>query len=126
MDKNIIKEENSNQEMVRTIKESIKSLQILKTIYASKEGWIIESKNHVNVGDDDGLNGTAFAVKSPMTSKNAKVWATEELAEKYGADYFLVDGNNKPIRIASTKAYDFFNREIETYKKILVLLTKNK
>lgn len=109
----------------KRLEENIKSLEVLKNIYSSKDGWIVESENHVNVGDNNGLNGTAFAVKSPLASKEAVVWDTKELAEKYGADYYLVDGNNQPIQMKFTKAYDFFSREIETYKELLIFIQKN-
>lgn len=109
----------------KRLEENIKSLEELKDIYSSKDGWIVESENHVNVGDGNGLNGTAFAVKSPMASKEAVVWNTKELAEKYGADYYLVDGNNKPIQMKFTKAYDFFSREVETYKRLLIFIQNN-
>ncbi|MEG1729599.1 MAG: hypothetical protein RR280_08695 [Bacteroidaceae bacterium] len=36
---------------------------------------------------------------------------TAEEAEKYGVDYYLVDGRGKPIYMMFTKAYDFFTRE---------------
>lgn len=109
----------------KRIEDEIKKLQTLKEIYASKDGWIVESENHVNIGDGNGLNGTAFAVKSPMSCSAAVVWNTKEDAEKYGADYYLIDGANKPIYMRFTKAVDFFSKEIDKYKEMLIFIKEN-
>ena len=106
----------------RKLEEELRGLYILKNIYSAKEGWVVESTNHVNVGDGNGLNRTAFAVKSPMSCRYAQVFNTREQAEKQGADYYLVDGNHQPIPMIFTKAYDFFHREFENAKKLLVFI----
>ncbi|MGN1216921.1 MAG: hypothetical protein ACI4TD_02980 [Phocaeicola sp.] len=106
----------------RKLEEDLQHLQNLQEIYSHKEGWIVESEHHVNVGERNGLNGTAFAVKSPMSCRYAQVWNTQQEAEKQGADYYLVDGNNKPIYMIFTKAHDFYTREIENTKELLVFL----
>ena len=110
----------------RKLEEDLKSLQTLQEIYSKKEGWIVESEHHVNVGDGNGLNKTAFAVKSPMSCKCAQVWNTQEEAEKYGADYYLVDGKNQPIYMIFTKAHEFYTREIENTKRLLVFINPDK
>lgn len=107
------------KELINLIEENILILQDLKKTYSTKEGWVVEGENHINVGEGYGLNGTAFSVKCPQTSTKVKVWDTRELAEKHGADYYLVDGNNRPVQMVITNAYDFFSREIEKYKKLL-------
>lgn len=106
----------------RKLEEDLQHLQNLQEIYSKKEGWVVESENHVNVGDGNGLNGTAFAVKSPMSCRYAQVWNTQEEAEKHGADYYLVDGKNDPIYIIFTKAHDFYTREVENTKRLLIYL----
>lgn len=106
----------------RKLEEDLQHLQNLQEIYSKKEGWVVESENHVNVGDGNGLNGTAFAVKSPMSCRYAQVWNTQEEAEKHGADYYLVDGKNDPIYMIFTKAHDFFTREVENTKRLLIYL----
>lgn len=106
----------------RKLEEDLQHLQNLQEIYSKKEGWVVESENHVNVGDGNGLNGTAFAVKSPMSCMYAQVWNTQEEAEKHGADYYLVDGKNDPIYMSFTKAHDFYTREVENTKRLLIYL----
>lgn len=106
----------------RKLEEDLQHLQNLQEIYSKKEGWVVESENHVNVGDGNGLNGTAFAVKSPMSCRYAQVWNTQEEAEKHGADYYLVDGKNDPIYMIFTKAHDFYTREVENTKRLLIYL----
>ena len=106
----------------RKLEEDVKYLQNLQQIYSQKEGWVVESEHHVNVGESNGLNGTAFAIKSPMSCRYAQIWNTREEAEKHGADYYLVDGKNDPIYMIFTKAYDFFTREIENTQHILIYL----
>ena len=106
----------------RKLEEDLQHLQNLQEIYSKKEGWVVESENHVNVGDGNGLNGTAFAVKSPMSCRYAQVWNTQEESEKHGADYYLVDGKNDPIYMIFTKAHDFFTREVENTKRLLIYL----
>lgn len=110
----------------RKLEEDLQHLQNLQKIYSKKEGWVVESEHHVNVGENNGLNGTAFAVKSPMSCRYAQVWNTQQEAEKHGADYCLVDGKNEPIYMIFTKAHDFYTREIENTKKLLVFLKSKK
>ncbi len=114
------------ESLKHVIEDSIRTLQLLQEAYSSNEGWIVESENYINVGSGNGLNGTAFSVKCPQTSTKVKVWDTRELAEKHGADYYLVDGNNRPVQMVITNAYDFFSREIEKYKKLLELQENRK
>lgn len=107
------------------LEECLKQLQNLKLIYSKKEGWVVESKNHVNVGEGHGLNHTAFAVKSPMSCAHAIVWNSQEEAEKYGMDYYLVDGKGKSILMKTTKAFDFFNKEVENTKELLLFIKEH-
>lgn len=102
------------------LEDDIKKLQNLQEIYSNKQGWIVESMNHVNIGEGKGLNKTAFAVKSPLSCGCAQVWNTLEDAKKYGADYYLVDGKGESLQMIFTKAYDFFTREIDNVKELLL------
>lgn len=104
------------------LEDCLSKLQTLSQLYSNKDGWIVESKNHVNVGANNGLNGTAFAVKSPLSCTCAIVWATEEEAEKQGMDYYLVDKNGKAIYTKVTKAADFFTSELEECNELLIFV----
>ena len=108
----------------RKLEEDVKHLQNLQQIYSQKEGWVVESEHHVNVGESNGLNGTAFAVKSPMVCCNAMVWESEKEAEKQGVDYYLIDGKGEPIYMKITNAYNFYTREVEKTKKLLVFISQ--
>lgn len=110
----------------KRISDDLRHLQNLQETYRNKAGWIVESANHVNVGDGNGLNGTAFAVKSPMTCCNAMVWESEKEAEKQGVDYYLIDGKGEPIYMKITNAYNFYTREVEKTKKLLVFISQKK
>lgn len=104
------------------LEDIIKKLQNLQEIYSKKQGWIVESINHVNIGEGKGLNKTSFAAKSPLSCTCAQVWSTQEDAKKYGADYYLVDGKGEDIQMIFTKAHDFFTREIDHVKELLLFL----
>lgn len=108
----------------KRISDDLRRLQNLQETYRNKAGWIVESANHVNVGDGNGLNGTAFAVKSPMACCNAMVWESEKDAEKQGVDYYLIDGKGEPICMKITNAYNFYTREVEKTKKLLVFISQ--
>lgn len=107
------------------LENDLKKLEILKEIYADRQGWVVESENHVNVGDGHGLNKTAFAVKAPMSCACAVVFDTQEKAEKEGVNYYLVDGNNKPVYMKVVKASDFFNKAVESAKGLLLFIKQN-
>ena len=104
----------------RKIEESIERLEHLSLLYQKKDGFVVESDSHINVGDHHGLNGTDFAVKGPLSSAEAVVFETIDEAEKCGVDYYLVDGNRNPIKMRIIPASEFFSKEAETYKSLLV------
>lgn len=108
------------KDLQRSIEQSIEAMEVLKI--DNPTGWVVESENHVCVGNEDGLNGTTFNVKSPIVNTKAIIYATKEDAEKYGFDYYLIDGKNEPIYMRATKAIDFFQREIDNAKQILVFI----
>ena len=105
----------------REVHTAIKQLEELKNEYSNKEGWIVESKDHLNVGDGNGIGGTAFTVKSVQISPEAQIFKTREEAEKLGADYNLIDGAHRPIEMIFTRAYDFFARELDQANEFFVL-----
>lgn len=110
----------TKKNLQKQIEEAIRTMEILRN--DNPNGWIVESENHVCVGIEDGLNGTAFNVKSPTVNTKAFIYDTKEDAENYGFDYYLIDGKNKPIYMKATKSTDFFQREIDNAKQILVLV----
>lgn len=102
----------------KSIEHSIKAMEVL--MIDNPTGWVVESENHVCVGKEDGLNGTTFNVKCPANNHGAIIYDTEENAEKFGFDYYLVDGKGNPVYMIATKATEFFQREIDRAKKLLV------
>ena len=109
----------------RKLEKSIERLECLALNFQTRDGFVVESDSHINVGDHNGLNGTAFAVKGPLSSLEAIVFKTVDDAEKNGADYHLVDGKRNPIYMHITPASEFFSREAETYKSLLVYFEKD-
>jgi hypothetical protein len=107
------------------IEDNIKKLESLANIYKDKFWFVVESEHHVNVGKGHGLNGTAFAVKSPVSLCNAVVFRTKEDALKNGVDYYLIDGEGKPIYMNVTPASEFFAREVTNYKKVLIFIKEH-
>ena len=105
--------------MKKFIEELIEQLTVLRDRYAHKEGFVVDSENHIRVARKYGLNGTNFAVKGPQIL-HAVVFPTKEVAEKYGMDYYLVDGAGKPIYLRIKKAEVFFAEEIARLEAALV------
>lgn len=108
------------KDLQKSIEQAIKSMELLRN--DNPKGWVVESENHVCVGVEDGLNGTSFNVKSAIVNTKAVIYDSKEDAEKYGFDYYLIDGKNEPIYMKATKAIDFFQREIYSAKQILVFI----
>ena len=104
----------------RTIELWLEKLETKAAMYQLVPGYVVESKNHVNVGQGFGLNGTEFDVKCPPASAMAQVFDTRENAEKYGCDYCLVDGNGKPVTMKITPAAEFFQREANLTRGLLL------
>lgn len=107
------------------IEDNIKRLESLANICKDKSWFVVESEHHVNVGKGHGLNGTEFAVKSPVSSYNAVVFHTKEDALKNGVDYYLIDGGGKSIHMNVTLASEFFAREATSYKKVLIFIKEH-
>lgn len=108
------------KDLQKSIEQSIKAMEILKI--ENPNGWVVESEVYVCVGMKDGLNGTSFNVKSPVVNVGAIIYDTEEDAEKYGFDYYLVDGINRPILMKATKAIEFFQREMDKANELLMFI----
>ena len=83
-------------------------------------GYVVASENHVNVRLEDGLGGTAFAVRTAFTEP--VIWNTKEEAEKYGCDYYLIDGAGNPIINKPMKATIYFQEEYSKCKRLIKFL----
>jgi hypothetical protein len=110
------------KELQRVIEQSIKDMEVL--MVNNPNGWIVETENHVCVGSEYGLNNTTFNVKSPCTNTKAIIYESIEDAEKYGFEYYLVDGGKRQIFMKAIRAVDFFQKEINNAKKLLVFINK--
>lgn len=107
--------------MKKFIEELTEQLTVLKERYAHKKGFVVDSENHVRVERKYGINGTNFAVKGPQIL-HATIFQIKEDAEKYGMDYYLVDGAGKPIYLRIKKAEVFFAEEIARLQAALEFL----
>ena len=107
------------KELQDEIWKSIQQMEIL--MKDNPNGWVVESENHVNVGQGYGLNGTDFNVKCALSCANPVIWDTEADAMKYGFNH-LVDGKDNPIELKTTKTVEFFTREIKKAKEISNLI----
>lgn len=93
------------KELQDEIWKSIQQMEIL--MKDNPNGWVVESDNHVNVGQGYGLNGTDFNVKCALSCANSVIWNSEEEAMKYGFDLYLVDGKGQKLTMTATKVSDF-------------------
>lgn len=109
----------------KSLETSIKTLAVLAETHKDKESYVTESESHINVGKERGLNGTSFTVKSEASSCNAIIYNTKKDAEKYGADNYLLDGNNKHIYMRFTRASEFFSNELKEAEKLLKFIKDN-
>lgn len=110
------------KELQDEIWKSIRQMEIL--MKDNPNGWIVESENHINVGQGYGIKGTGFDVKCVTSCANPVIWDTEKDAIKFGFNPYLFDGKNEPIKMKATKAVDFFSREIKKAKEISDLIDK--
>lgn len=113
----------SIQETINSIKDGINQMQHL--IDTLDGGYVVESDWHIHVGKELGLNNTEYAVKSAFTCSHATIFKTIEEAES-NISYYLVDGNRKPIYLGVDSAKNFFKREIENNRKLLVFIGDRK
>ena len=107
------------QETIKSIEDGINAMENL--IETLNGGYVIESDWHIHVGKDLGLNGTEYAVKCTAVCAKATIFKSLKDAENR-IDYNLIDGNRKPIYLGIAPAVDFFRREIENGKKLLVFI----
>ena len=108
------------KELQDEIWKSIRQMEIL--MKENPNGWVVESENHINVGQGYGLNGTDFNAKCALACANPVIWDTEADAMKYGFDQHLVDGKGNPIELQATKTVEFFTREIKKAKEVSNLI----
>lgn len=107
------------------LQEWAKRLELLAERYSDKEAVVVETDNHVNVGEGHGLNGTPFAIKTGLSDIEAVVFKGKEDAERNGIDLFLVDMYDKPIEQRITPAHEFYKREAEKIRKLMVFIKEH-
>ena len=112
------------ESVVNNIESARHFLQSLAKTYKGKDSWVVEGENHVNVGLPLGINGTAFAVKSPMICTKAVVFPSKKTAEEWGMDCHLVYSDGKPVGNSPVKADEFFERETRNCEFLLSLLNR--
>jgi hypothetical protein len=110
----------TTKELQDEIWKSIHQMEIL--MKDNPNGWVVESENHINVGQGYGLNGTCFNVKCASTCANPVIWDNELDAMKYGFNQHLIDGKGDSIELQATKTVEFFTREIKKAKEISNLI----
>ena len=108
--------------VVNSLESAKHSLQSLAKTNKGKDAWVVEGENHVNVGLPLGINGTAFAVKSPTTCARAVMFPSKKAAEEWGVDYNLVYSDGKPVENHPVKADEFFEREAKECEGLLSLI----
>lgn len=111
------------EETINSIKDGINKMQHL--IETLDGGYVIESDWYIHVGKELGLNNTEYATKSAFTCSNATIFKTIEEAES-NISYSLVDGKRRPIYFRMDSAKNFFRREIENNRKLLVFIGDRK
>ena len=109
--------------VINNIESAKHFLQSLANTHKGKDTWVVEGVNHINVGFRLGLNGTAFAVKSPTTCSKAVIFPSKKKAEQWGVDYHLVYSDGKPVENHPVKADEFFERETKECKRLLAVLS---
>lgn len=105
------------KELQEKLQKSIKEMDLL--MKDNPNGWVIESKDLVYVGEEYGLNNTGFNTK---ILANPVIWDNKEDAFKYGFNPYLIDGYGKPIYQNVAKTGDFFPRQIKITKQILKVI----
>ena len=108
---------------MKEVIEKLESAIVRMTVMANENGCVIETKDHIRV-NKPGINGLFFQVKCALTVCDARIFSTQEEAEEW-MDYWLVDGANKPIKVYTTNAHEFYANEIKKAKEILAILKSN-
>ena len=107
-------------ELQEKLQNSITEMNLL--MKDNPNGWVIESKDLVYVGEEYGLNNTGFNTK---ILANPVIWDNKGDALKYGFNPYLIDGYGRPIYQNVTKTSDFFPRQIEIAKQILKVIEQS-
>ncbi|MGM9777711.1 MAG: hypothetical protein ACI3ZD_05190 [Prevotella sp.] len=97
----------------------------LANTHKGKDTWVVEGETHINVGLPLGINGTMFAVRSPMTCSRAVIFPNKKTAEQWGVDYHLVYSDGNPVENHPAKADEFFERESKECEHLPSVLSKN-
>lgn len=113
------------------INNLLNAVEELKINVSATECWVVRGGNgnknirdaYVFVGDSPcGLNGTQFAVISPMMATRAVTFESREQAEKYGYNHYLLDGNDKPIYMRTQRLSDFAKEMLKEAEELLQML----
>lgn len=116
MNKNMI--DINMTELLESAKRLLEQLKRLsETIGVNK--YVVASEDYVNVGSENGLNGTDFTPKSPVFSVKAQIFNSEEDAMLMGMDYYLVNGNGEKIIPQVIPAKQFFSEEMIVAERII-------
>lgn len=110
--------------VIEEISECVQYMQARFEYCREENKYVVMAGDQICVAMGEGLNGTSFTFKIPQTVIFAQLFNTVEEAEKFGADYFLSDGNGKRLEIKILDAADFFAQEIEWAKHFTNILRK--
>ena len=110
--------------VIEEISECVQYMQARFEYCSQEKKYVVMAGDQICVAVGEGLNGTSFTFKIPQTVIFAQLFNTVEDAEKFGADYFLQDGNGKRLEIKIVDAAEFFAKEIEWAKHFTNILRK--
>lgn len=116
-----------DKETYKVIEEISECVQYMQARFEyCREGnkYVVMAGDQICVAVGEGLNGTSFTFKIPQTVIFAQLFNSVEDAEKFGADYFLSDGDGKRLEIKIGDAAEFFAKEIEWAKRFMNILRK--
>ena len=93
------------KETLDKVEEDLKAIDsLLKKYTKPDDGYVICNDTYCDVGAGKGLNGTSIS----MWSVEAQVFKTKDEAEA-NTDYWLVNGDNEPIRLEQVPACEYFD-----------------
>lgn len=93
------------KETLDKVEEDLKAIDsLLKKYTKPEDGYVICNDTYCDVGAGKGLNGTSIS----MWSVEAQVFKTKDEAEA-NTDYWLVNGDNEPIRLEQVPACEYFD-----------------
>ena len=111
---------NTREEFVKSIVEDI---AVAESRMNNESGFVVCNKNFVNVGEEKGINGTAVAPNCVASVADAIVYETEELAFKFGQDFYL-ESMGQPVVLEIVDAKSYFESQIAMGHKMIEVLSK--